>query len=256
MCNGVNFEQFQNMFETTNERQAPTSESQTNNALLYEFSCANSTTLRLLDSPGFADTRGVEKDEEHRAGILEQIKHNLKTIDAVIVVANGTQERLGVATNYTVQSIAAMFPRSIASNVGFLFTNVGSALNFNFEMDSLPTGFQNAEYWTLQNPLALWNKYKAKVNRGAFREEQKRHFLAEVREGFETGISTLNELFGWLDSRESQPIKGIMDLYHNMSQIDVGISNLLSRLDTAEEQRCKIAKLSFDLATGEQVNWS
>ncbi|KZT19160.1 hypothetical protein NEOLEDRAFT_1183607 [Neolentinus lepideus HHB14362 ss-1] len=38
--------------------------------------CANDSYIRILDTPGLADTRGLDKDNEHRAAIAEFIQKN------------------------------------------------------------------------------------------------------------------------------------------------------------------------------------
>ncbi len=49
--------------------------------------------IKLIDTPGFGDTRGTEFDENHVKSIISTIKEG-KSIDMIIIVINGTQARL------------------------------------------------------------------------------------------------------------------------------------------------------------------
>ena len=154
-------EQFINFHDENNEAGGGSKHSQTNTAQVYEFTSANGLILTILDTPGLADTRGLAQDELHKASIASVIKENIYTVNAVIILANGTVPRLGVATDYALSTLSSIFPRSLADNIGILFTNVSSPLSWNFDQDSLPDILRNHDdnQWLLDNPLAMWNKY-------------------------------------------------------------------------------------------------
>lgn len=92
--------------------------SQTNKALLYSFVSKNGVTFRILDTPGLADTRGIAQDEQHKESIANAIKNSITTVDAVLILANGTVPRLGVATDYALSTLSSMFPITLASRSG------------------------------------------------------------------------------------------------------------------------------------------
>jgi predicted GTPase len=137
--------------------------SQTNTARLYEFTSVNGVKDRLLDTPGFADTCGIEYDRRHKASIAKAIRDAIPSIDEVLFMANGTTERLQLATDYAIATLSSIFPHSIASNISFLFTMISNPMAFNFRIESLPDCLQGAEMFNLDNPIALRRKYE--VNR-------------------------------------------------------------------------------------------
>ena len=59
-----------------------------------------SSQVHILDTPGLADTRGVEQDELHKQSIANQINMHIDSITAVVVLANGTVPRVTVGTDY------------------------------------------------------------------------------------------------------------------------------------------------------------
>ncbi|KAL0572167.1 hypothetical protein V5O48_009795 [Marasmius crinis-equi] len=144
ICAGSKLQDYKEMHEVTNEQGGSESGSQTNKPCSYHIVCANGREVNVLDTPGLADTRGIDKDNEHKEAIANTIRDNVEVIDAIIILANGTLARLGVATEYTLNIISGMFPHSIINNIAFLFTMVTDPTSFIFEKTSLPPQLQNA----------------------------------------------------------------------------------------------------------------
>ena len=260
MCRGRAIDQFTNTFDEGNESGGNGSESQTQTAVLYHITCAKSSRPRskpqiisILDTPGLGDTRGVDRDNQNKQDVAEKIKDNLKVIDAVIIMANGTQERLGITTNYALENISAMFPRSLIKNIGFVFTNVSDRMNFNFKMDSLPKELQNAKHWLLQNPLALWNKYKEARDAGTLGDKELKKMLRKVEDAYDDGLEVLDDFLAWIDERSVQPTSSINELYIKLNNIDTEITNVLARIDAAEKQRSDIKNLQYKIEHDEKV---
>jgi hypothetical protein len=237
MCQGRSLEEFENHFDKNVETGGSGAESQTNIPKPYYIPCADGPngrrpgvppqTVTILDTPGLGDTRGIDHDNEHKKIVAETIKKKLQTVDAVIIMANGTQERLGITTQYALENIYAMFPRSLVKNIGFLFSNC-DRLHLNFEMSSLPEELRESEHWLFQNPLALWNKYKAVKDRGGVSEDQLEEMRDEIDMAYNKGLRFLNKFFKWLDERPVQPSKDINDLYEKLNGIDKQITNVMA----------------------------
>ncbi|KAF7439905.1 hypothetical protein PC9H_000242 [Pleurotus ostreatus] len=134
--------------------------SQTKKPILYQIASANGCQVRILDTPGLANVRGYEWDSKHKASIAEAIRRETETIDSVIILANGTQERLGIATQYALTVIAPMFPHSIIDNIAFVFTMVSNPFQFNFQRSVFQPELRDAKIWAIENPLAQWFKFK------------------------------------------------------------------------------------------------
>ena len=260
MCRGRPIDKFTNTFDEGNESGGTGSESQTQTAVFYHITCARSSrprpkpqTIGILDTPGLGDTRGVDRDNQNKQDVAEKIKDKLKVIDAVIILANGTQERLGITTNYALENIAAMFPRSLINNIGFVFTNVSDPMNFNFQLSSLPKELQNVKHWLFQNPLALWNKYKKGQDAGIFSDAELKKMRRRVDDSYDNGLEVLNGFLAWIDERSVQPTESIKDLYIKLNSIDTEITNVMSRIDAAEKQRRSIQDLQHKIEHDDQV---
>jgi len=185
---------------TTNEQGGSSSQSQTNSARLYEFTSCNGILVRILDTPGLPDTRGVQQDELHRRNITTQIENHIKSVNAILILANGTVPRITVGTDYALATLPTIFPDTVTKNIAFLFTNVSSPLSWNFSQDTVPKELKDAPQFFLNNPVALQRRYldlKHDPNLGT-----------EMREAVQGGelkaLDMLVHLFDWLDTLKPQ----------------------------------------------------
>ncbi|CAG9822988.1 unnamed protein product [Phaedon cochleariae] len=78
--------------------------------------------VRLIDTPGIGDTRGVEKDQAN----CENILHYLKTLDklhAICFLLKPTQARETIYFKYCMHQLLSMFDKTACKNIFFLFTS-------------------------------------------------------------------------------------------------------------------------------------
>lgn len=227
--------------------------SQTNEALLYEFESLNGVKIRLLDTPGLADTRGIEHDEKHKASIARVIRDIIPSIDGVLIVANGTTERLQVATDYAVTTLASIFPRSIADNIAIMFTMVANPMSFNFQLESLPDSLRKSETYTLDNPIALMKRYKEFEQKPAYHKQLPK-LKKMVMDAHNAAEETFEEFFDWLDKRTVQPTSAIVELYDRVCTIDHWIQNALARINNVSEKKRDVEKIRANLSKSTQAS--
>jgi len=169
-------------------------------ARFYPLTSKNDIVIRILDTPGLADTRGIEQDELHKKSIATQIEEHIDTVTAVLVLANGTVPRVTVGTNYALSTLSAIFPKPLANNIAFVFTNVLSLLHWNFSMDTIPEILEGAPQFLLNNPIALYKKYRnldGTLN-------MKKGLRKDVLAGEQNALEMLVDLFDWLDGLQPQ----------------------------------------------------
>lgn len=85
-----------------------------------------SFTLNIIDTPGFGDTRGLERD----SAIVDQIRHlfsakenhSILNIDAVCFIVKAPDARLTAVQRYIFSSIMSLFGNDIESNICTLIT--------------------------------------------------------------------------------------------------------------------------------------
>ncbi|KAK2459282.1 hypothetical protein APHAL10511_008703 [Amanita phalloides] len=237
--------EFMNFHDDSIEAGGGPKHSQINMAKAYEFTSINGIKIIILDTPGLADTRGLAQDELHKASIASAIKESITAVNAVIILANGTVPRLGVATDYALSTLSSIFPRTLADNIGILFTNVSSPLSWNFDQNSLPDVLRGKEdnQWLLDNPLAMWNKYVQIRARPNVSRRVLSSLSKAVEEGHERVLEELGTLFDWIDGLEPQATNDIMTLFEQSQQIDRDIENAMSRATNISEKKKKVAEL-------------
>ncbi|CCO35030.1 hypothetical protein BN14_09143 [Rhizoctonia solani AG-1 IB] len=220
-------------------------ESQTSDATLYTVTSSEGTKIQILDTPGLADTRGIQQDEQHKAKINKAIQEFVITIDAVLIMANGTTERMPAATNYALGTLTSLFPYSIVDNIAFIFTHCDSFTR-NLDMASLPEALRVSNRWTLENPLAYHKNYQREVNAGGSEST-----LKEGRERLESiykkTLLTLNQWLIWVDARCPQPTHEINRLYQTMVDIEAQIEAAISLMTCLGEQRRELQTSQHNL---------
>ena len=147
------------------------------------------------------DTRGLQQDELHRKNITTQIERHIKSVNAILILANGTVPRITVGTDYALSTLPTIFPDTVTKNIAFLFTNVSTPLSWNFSQDTIPKELKDAPQFLLSNPVALQKRYidlKDDPGETEMREEVK---AGELR-----ALGMLVHLFDWLDTLKPQPM--------------------------------------------------
>lgn len=117
-------------------------------------------TLRIVDTPGFGDTRGVEINRKHAAAITECIT-KLEAVNAIVIVVNGRSSRLTATTNFVLASLATVLPSEARENIIVVATNCRDSLDANFSLEMLgkellhPDAAKWPQMIFIDNPLAL-----------------------------------------------------------------------------------------------------
>src|SRR5258706_2205973 len=145
----------------------------------------------------------MQQDELHKRSIVTQIKDHIYSITAVLIRANGTVPRVTVGTDYALSTLSAMFPKAMNHNVSFMFTNVLSALHWNFSLETVPSELRGAPQFLLNNPIALQRKY-LKLKYDPKMKKRSAGLRKDVQAGEQNALEMLVGLFDWLDSLEPQ----------------------------------------------------
>ncbi|KAG8695891.1 hypothetical protein FRC11_001132 [Ceratobasidium sp. 423] len=224
------------------------SQSQTTEARIYSFATTNGVKVRILDTPGLADTRGIQEDKRHKAKIVRAIQDFIKVIDGVMIVANGRVERLTVATDYTLNILATLFPRSIVDNIGIIFTNIGcGGSGLNFQTESLPPELQDVDFWYLDNPLSLYKNYSTKKAANGFRRGQESKQRQSIENCYRDAIENLDDWLAWLDERQPIPTASILELYQKSSHIELRLYSTITSIDNLSKLETQLLDISTDL---------
>ncbi|KAJ3714036.1 hypothetical protein C8R42DRAFT_747832 [Lentinula raphanica] len=247
-CAGIELDNFKACHDVKNEQAGSQIGSQTNEPKFHTIHCANGNEINILDTPGLSDTRGIDMDKQHKAAIDNAIKEHFETIDAVIVLVNGTVPRVNESTQYALTTIAGMFPHSIADNITFICTMVSNPADLNFDQSCLPVELKKAKIWSINNPFAQRDKFqkRLKENPQIFDDETLEEISDVVRQSYTKTLKTLAKVFQFLDQCQIQPTKTIHELYMMALDMEAGIFNVIVCIDQLGMKQKELRKLQKD----------
>ena len=205
--------------------------------------------------PGFADTWGIHQDKLLKESIATEIQNHIDSVTAVLILANGSVPRVTIGMNYALSALFALFPKALANNIAFLFTNSSTYLSLNFAQDAIPKYLKDAPQFLLDNPIALQKRFlevRDDRNWTKLREEMQK----EVKNAEQRALEMLVSLFDWLDNLEPQPTTDIVALYKKSRVIESKITNTLAQMDQASTKMAEINKLVDELQNISAVSLS
>jgi energy-coupling factor transporter ATP-binding protein EcfA2 len=233
--------------DKSNEAGGSENHSQTESPKLYEFKSKNGIRFHILDTPGLADTRGINQDAKHKAAIVQAVTSQITTVNAIVIVANGTLPRLGVATDYALWSLSSMFPRTLDKSIAIFLTNVPNALGCNFTQDALPEALRGDNYhpFFIDNPVALWKRYnEIQERKEDVDPDEMDEMKTEVERSHKRVLKELLKFFNWVVDLKSQPTNDIQTLYDKSQQVERSIAEALSRATQLEAKKKELRELA------------
>jgi hypothetical protein len=160
------------------------------------------------------DTDGIEQDELHKKSIATQIERHIDSVCAVLVLVNGAIPRITVATDYALSTLSAIFPKALANNIAFMFTNISSPLSLNFPMGKLPEGLKDAPQFFLNNPITF-QKSDPRI-----KDHLQCLLCKAVLANEQKALETLVDLFDWFYGLEPQPTQDLVSFYEMFQTIE------------------------------------
>jgi len=192
-----------------------------------------------------ADTRGIDQDQLHKESIAFEIKKHINSVNAILILANGTVPRMNVVIDYALTTLSTIFPNTLANNIAFMFTNVPNRLTWNFSEDTIPATLKHAGQFLLNNPIALQNSY-LKIRDGPVKKKLKmglRKAVATVQNCEQDALDMLVNLFDWLDGLEPRPTTEIISLYDMSQNIEAMITDTLAQMEQGAAKKAAIDEL-------------
>ena len=83
------------------------------------------TLVRLIDTPGVGDTRGLAQDDSNFEDILAYIGQ-FKEIDCICILLKPNNARITITFEYCIKQLLSHLQRSASHNIVFVFTNTRS----------------------------------------------------------------------------------------------------------------------------------
>ena len=146
---------------------------------LFRVNSLNGRKLRIIDTPGFGDTRGLDQDDRNMQRILEYI-NNLTHLNAICCLLKPNTSRLSVFFRSCFTQLFSLIGPTARENIMFFFTNARST--FYTPGDTAPL------LKTMLNSLSITDIPFEKKNTFCFDSESFRFLVA-----LQNGISFSDE---------------------------------------------------------------
>ncbi|CAF1365656.1 unnamed protein product [Adineta ricciae] len=111
--------------QDSNEDNRHLGQSVTQQCRSYVFSRDEHTKIRLIDTPGMGDTRGIDQDDTNMQHILSFVS-NLSHIDAICILLKPDQARLNVVLRSYFSRLVGFLGAKVHENIVFCFTHTRS----------------------------------------------------------------------------------------------------------------------------------
>ncbi|KAK2913244.1 hypothetical protein Q8A67_001643 [Cirrhinus molitorella] len=221
-------------YEITEEEGAgDQSESQTSEITVYEFFHVKSPiSLTIIDTPGYGDTRGLEKDLEvaENLATLFQSK-DVCEVDAVCFVIKASKNRLSDRQHYIISSILSLFGKDIVNNIVFLITH----------SDGLPPtnvlgGINKAKIPCRRDKSGepvhfIFNNRQAEA-----RHTKERHIRAQ-RDAWEDSMEGMGHFLHFLDENNRRSLELTSHVLIERIHLEASICNLQLRVEEMESKK-------------------
>ncbi|XP_042582895.1 uncharacterized protein LOC109056334 isoform X2 [Cyprinus carpio] len=231
----VKFEE-EKWYEITEAAAGDQSESQTSEITVYEvFPVESPISLTIIDTPGYGDTRGLDKDLEvaENLATLFQSKDGVHEVDAVCFVTQASKNRLSDRQHYIISSILSLFGKDIVDNIVFLVTH----------SDGLPPKNVLGAIKKAKIPCRLdksgQSVYFSFNNRQAEERHTKEHHVRAQRDAWEDSVDGMKYFLQSLNEMKRRSLELTSDVLIERIRLEASISNLQLRVQEKELKKAE-----------------
>ena len=200
--------------------------------------------MTVIDTPGFGDSRGLEKDKVNVKKIIDALRYQ-DYVNCVCLVINGRQSRMTASLKYVLSEISTILPREIFNNIIVVFTNSADALDCNFDMCELDSYFGKkldcAFY--IENPYCRIEKAKQKAKQLSVDQ-----IARSLGKSFEDTAESLRSLQETIKDFKDVHTLHFIRLYDKKQEIERDVIMILASYDeqTELEKQIKIVEEEVD----------
>ncbi len=226
---GMKFEDERFYQITEEQKHEDQSQSQTSEITVYEvFVEENPTSLTIIDTPGYADTEGYERDRDISEYLsrLFSDEDGIHYIDAVCFVMKASQNRLSGKEFYIIHSVLSLFARDVENNIVFLHTQSDGgpptdALNA-IKKAEIPCRRDEDN----QPVYFLFNNRQ--------KEKRDKRYERVLKSAWEMGEDSMTEFFSLMEEKNRKSVKMTLDVLNERRQLEACVSNLMERISEKE----------------------
>jgi GTP-binding protein EngB required for normal cell division len=223
--------------------------SKTASSKIYETSFKN-YKIKIVDTPGFGDARGMNYDSKHRTNVVEIIK-NLTYVNCIILVINGRVARKTPELEYVINDIASIMPKTIRNNIVVMFTNVDSIFNLNFKIESLSDHIRTdlKHYWYIENPMCKLEKVQTQSHRDLYKSNYivEEDMLNDLQVAFKQTVERILNMYNTISNFTAIHSNDFLAVYYLKENIEKEYLRLLIQHDDLLKDIARLNQLKNKL---------
>ncbi len=207
--------------------------------------------IRLIDTPGIGDSRGIEQDRKNFDNILSYLSY-YDEIHAVCILLRPNNSRLNAMFRFCIQELLARLHTSAKTNIVFCFTNARAtfyqpgdtlpALNKMLEEKKIGITANPNNYFCFDNePFRFLACLKNKVE---FNDEDIRTYAAS----WDRAVNETNKLFGHINKIPPHKIRNTLSM-NESRRVIVAMSKPMAEVAKTIQENMQAAKDAM-----EQIN--
>ncbi|WAQ94889.1 hypothetical protein MAR_007360 [Mya arenaria] len=178
-------------------------------------------SINIIDTPGFGDTRGLERDQEIVTQIRELFSktgpQGVDSIDAVCFLIKAPDARLTPLQSYIFQSIMSLFGKDIENNISSLIT--------------FADGIDPPVFAALLESGLPFGKRFTFNNSGLFAKNIDLDNTSLAPMFWDMGMKGFRNFFQTLDTMSKKSLRMTSDVLYERNRLEVTIKNLEPKLD-------------------------
>ncbi|XP_034004165.1 uncharacterized protein LOC117496574 [Trematomus bernacchii] len=246
---GVKFED-DVFFQIVQEARRSQTESQTSDVIVYEvFGLEDRTlpfSLTIIDTPGFGDTRGTERDVLVRERLLDLFRSTdgVHEIDAVCLVLKGSDNRLSDRLTYVFDSVVSLLGKDIEKNIVALITHSDFVSAANV-LQALKDAKMMCAKDEKDRPVHFMFNNIQKTDRVKGNERA-------LKYAWESTDEQIGQFVDFLKDTKSQNLETTVEVLNSRIRLTACIHNLQERIEFIELKQREIKQTQEALKKHEQ----
>ncbi len=213
--------------------------SQTKEVNIYYIKAQNGyPPIKIIDTPGFGDTQGIEFDNKIMSMIFDKFQ-TINELTSVCIISKSTNARFNFLERYIYNNIAKLFAKDLISNFIFLFTFCDIQEPLTAQIFKKENSFYNNIIKKIKEP---W--YLEFNNSGFFTEYQN----AFTKEFFKFGIESFNKLIEKLKTLKKCSLK----LSEKINEKRIELDNIYKNIENLTIKICNKYKDNYNQITNDE----
>ncbi|XP_036439655.1 uncharacterized protein LOC118817076 [Colossoma macropomum] len=244
---GVKFED-KVWFEVTEEEKRDQRESQTSKITVYEIiSEEKLSSLTIIDTPGYGDTRGIDKDTEIARNLHELFLHGtgVKDLDAVCLVLKASQNRISEFQRYIFEAVLSLFGKDIEDIIVLFITHSDGGPPTN-ALDAIKKEKIPCCYDDENEPVHfLFNNRQS--------EKQTKRYEYVYKSSWEMAAGSVGEFFEFLKSRQRKSLTMTVSVLKERMQLEACVEGLKERIKYKEAKQSELTEVQKALKQNKEM---